>query len=119
MSASLGKNPYRPGVGMKPAYLAGRDGPMRRFRSVLRSAPEQPANLRLTGLRGVGKTVLLGEFERLAREDDWSAGFLELNPRHNTDAALARGIDAVADRLSEERSCVMSVTEEASILSLC
>lgn len=104
MSASLGKNPYRPGVGTKPAYLAGRDGPMRRFRSVLRSAPEQPANMRLTGLRGVGKTVLLGEFEQLARQHEWAAGFVELNPRHNTDEALARTIDTIADRVGEEIS---------------
>lgn len=104
MTAQLGKNPYRPGVGTKPAYLAGRDGPMRRFRAVLRSAPEQPANMRLTGLRGVGKTVLLGEFEQLAREVEWAAGFLELNPRHNTDEALAAAIDAIADRVGEEIS---------------
>lgn len=104
MSAIPGKNPYRPGVGTKPAYLAGRDAPMRRFRAVLRAAPEQPANMRLTGLRGVGKTVLLGEFEQLALNHGWAAGFLELNPRHNTDETLAAAISAVATRMREEIS---------------
>jgi len=104
MSAGPGKNPYRPGVGTKPAYLAGRDAPMRRFRAVLRAAPEQPANMRLTGLRGVGKTVLLGEFEQLARDNGWAAGFLELNPRHNTDETLAGAISALSTRVGEEAS---------------
>lgn len=104
MSEGPGKNPYRPGVGTKPAYLAGRDAPLRRFRSVLRAAPEQPANMRLTGLRGVGKTVLLGEFEVLAREAGWAPGFLELNPRHNTDETLASAVAALAARIAEEAS---------------
>ena len=77
---------------------------MRRFRSVLRAAPEQPANMRLTGLRGVGKTVLLGEFEVLAKETGWAAGFLELNPRHNTDETVAGAIAALANRVREEAS---------------
>ncbi|MGH9189390.1 MAG: ATP-binding protein [Acidimicrobiales bacterium] len=106
MSEATGKNPFRPGVGTKPAYLAGREGPMRRFRSVLRAAPEQPANVRLTGLRGVGKTVLLGELERLAREDGWAAGFLELNPRHNADQAIFDAMDHFADRVGAEVSRV-------------
>ncbi|HEX9643924.1 MAG TPA: ATP-binding protein [Acidimicrobiia bacterium] len=104
MSDGPGKNPYRPGVGTKPAYLAGRDGPMRRFRSVLRAAPEQPANMRLTGLRGVGKTVLLGEFEGLAKAAGWGVGFLELNPRHNTDEALAAAAAGLSTRIREETS---------------
>jgi ribosomal protein L30/L7E len=66
MTAALGKNPFRPGVGTKPLYLAGREQSLRRFRSVIRAAPEQPANMRLTGLRGVGKTVLLREFQAVA-----------------------------------------------------
>ena len=77
---------------------------MRRFRAVLRAAPEQPANMRLTGLRGVGKTVLLGEFEQLAQDQGWAAGFLELSPRHNTDETLAAAISAVSTRMREEIS---------------
>lgn len=104
MSTALGRNPYRPGVGTRPAYLAGREGPIRRFGSVLRGAPEQPANMRLTGLRGVGKTVLLGEFEELARSAEWAVGFLELNPRHNTDETLVAALGTVARRIGEEVS---------------
>jgi hypothetical protein len=104
MTQPLGKNPFRPGVGTKPLYLAGRDQPIRRFRSVIRAAPEQPANMRLTGLRGVGKTVLLGEFQSAAQELDWATAFLELQPGHNTDDAvsdaLAAAIKAARDEVS-------------------
>jgi type II secretory pathway predicted ATPase ExeA len=82
------KNPYRPGVGLQPVHLAGRDQQIKRFRSTLAAAPEIPANLRLTGLRGVGKTVLLRRFDEVAVEDGWATALLELEPRHNGDERL-------------------------------
>lgn len=106
MSQTLGKNPFRPGVGTKPLYLAGRDQSLRRFRSVLRAAPEQPANMRLTGLRGVGKTVLLGEFRTVAQEQDWTTAFLELQPGHNTDDSVAAALTATLQAAREEVSRV-------------
>ena len=106
MSAPLGKNPFRPGVGTKPLYLAGRDQSLRRFRSVIRAAPEQPANIRLTGLRGVGKTVLLGEFRLVARELDWAPAFLEFQPGHNTDEAVSATLVAALKAVREEVSRV-------------
>ncbi len=106
MSAALGKNPFRPGVGTKPLYLAGRDQSLRRFRSVIRAAPEQPANVRLTGLRGVGKTVLLGEFRTVAQELDWASAFLELQPGHNTDDAVSAALAAALKAAREEVSRV-------------
>src|SRR5271155_3143820 len=104
MSPGLGKNPYRPGVGTKPLYLAGRDQSIRRFRSVIRAAPELPANIRLTGLRGVGKTVLLGEFGDEARELGWATTYLEFLPGHSTDdgltAALVQALKATRAEVS-------------------
>lgn len=79
------KNPYRPGVGLRPTYLAGRDPELRRYVSTLSGAPEIPANVRLTGLRGVGKSVLLSRFEDLGRDVEWATLLLELQPRHNSD----------------------------------
>lgn len=104
MTDTPSKNPFRPGVGTRPLHLAGRDGPLRRFRATLRSAPEQPANMRLTGLRGVGKTVLLGEFERLAEEDGWAAGSLEFKPGHNVENSLVDALAALAQRAREQLS---------------
>lgn len=106
MSAPSGKNPFRPGVGTKPAYLAGRDVPIRRFAAMLRAAPEQPANVRLTGLRGVGKTVLLGEFERVAIENGWAAKSLEMSAQHNEDTSISKGIVSLVERIVSDLSRV-------------
>ena len=64
---TVAKNPYKPGVGTRPPFLAGRDEQLRRFARLLEDYPEKRSNLRITGLRGVGKTVLLKEFERMAK----------------------------------------------------
>jgi len=95
MTAALEKNPYRPGVGVRPLYLAGRDAPIGRFEAMLRAAPEQQANMRVTGLRGVGKTVLLDVFADRARDADWEPAFLELQPGHNTDETLYAAVTAL------------------------
>lgn len=55
---TLAKNPYKPGVGTRPPFLAGRDEQLRRFARLVEDYPEKRNNLRITGLRGVGKTVL-------------------------------------------------------------
>ena len=63
-------NPFRPGAGHQPPYLAGRAEDQRRFSGLL----EQDTilqNLVLTGLRGVGKTVLLESLKPIATEYGW------------------------------------------------
>lgn len=104
MSASSGKNPYRPGVGLRPLHLAGREPQLRRFRAMLRAAPEQPANMRLTGLRGVGKSVLLSEFQERAELDGWAAALLELQPSHNAADALVEALTKTAKQAQERLS---------------
>jgi hypothetical protein len=44
--------------------------------------------MRLTGLRGVGKTVLLGEFAEQAKAANWAVATLELRPPHNKEQTL-------------------------------
>jgi hypothetical protein len=63
-------NPFRPGAGHPPPYLAGRDQEARDFGRLLRQEVVLE-NLVLTGLRGVGKTVLLAEFKPLATAAGW------------------------------------------------
>lgn len=101
MSEEPSKNPYRPGVGLRPLYLAGRDAPIRRFAAMLRAAPEQQANMRVTGLRGVGKTVLLDVFADRAREIGWEPAEFELQPVHNTDEAMQEAISSLLARTRE------------------
>jgi hypothetical protein len=98
MSQASSKNPFRPGVGLRPLYLAGRNPSLRRFSAMLRSAPEQPASMRVTGLRGVGKTVLLGAFAERATEANWEPAELEFQPSHNTNEALQDALTALLRR---------------------
>ncbi len=62
-------NPFSPGAGSPPPELAGRESVLEQARVLLGRVMAKRAekSLLLTGLRGVGKTVLLNEIERLAR----------------------------------------------------
>lgn len=108
MTATPEKNPYRPGVSLRPSYLAGRQPAIGRFAAMLRAAPEQQACMRVTGLRGVGKSVLLDVFAEKAQAEDWEAAHLEWQPGHNTDRAVR---DTLGDRLDRSRRRVSRLTE--------
>ena len=87
-------NPFRPGNGVPPPYLAGRDPVLQSFEDWLLEAPPLYANWTLTGLRGTGKTVLLGEFAARAERSGWLTLHRELGDRHRDDGRLA---DAVVE----------------------
>ncbi|PXY34711.1 ATPase [Prauserella sp. PE36] len=90
------RNPFAPGAGQRPPELAGRERELQAFEVVLervaRGRPER--SLMLTGLRGVGKTVLLGELRSMAIRRGWGAGKVEARP----DAELRRPLSAALHR---------------------
>lgn len=88
----MAKNPYKPGVGTRPPFLAGRNDQLRRFARLIEDYPEKRGNLRITGLRGVGKTVLLKEFERTAKHAGWVVVRRDLSPRLCGEDAFATAI---------------------------
>ncbi|MGW5051170.1 AAA family ATPase [Actinokineospora sp. NPDC004072] len=98
------RNPFAPGAGQRPPELAGREKELAAFEVVLervaRGRPER--SLVLTGLRGVGKTVLLGELRSMALRRGWGAGKIEARPdadlRRPLSAALHRAIRDLAVR---------------------
>ncbi len=63
-------NPFKPGAGHMPPYLAGRENEKKEFMKLI-SQKTVFENMVLTGLRGVGKTVLLDTFKPLALEQKW------------------------------------------------
>ena len=73
------KNPFSPGAGSPPPELAGRDAILEQAHVLLgRVRAKRPEkSLLLTGLRGVGKTVLLNEIERMARNDGYRTILVE------------------------------------------
>jgi type II secretory pathway predicted ATPase ExeA len=65
-------NPYSPGAGHSPPYLAGREAEVRAFRKYLQQN-QVMTNVVLTGLRGTGKTVLMEDrFKPTAQQDGWA-----------------------------------------------
>lgn len=64
------ENPFRPGAGHTPPYLAGRQAETKEFKRLLGQSTILE-NLVLTGLRGVGKTVLLDSFKPIAIQESW------------------------------------------------
>ncbi|SPT53015.1 Predicted ATPase (AAA+ superfamily) [Actinomyces bovis] len=72
-------NPYTPNAGATPEALIGRDGQTEAFIVLLerlrRGRTEQ--SMIITGLRGVGKTVLLNKFSNLAEDAGWEVIDLE------------------------------------------
>jgi hypothetical protein len=85
-------NPYTPNAGAEPQAVVGRDDQLASFDLLLdrlaRGRTEQ--SMIITGLRGVGKTVLLGQFRAAALGRDWVV--IELEVRKNDDTVFRREI---------------------------
>lgn len=74
------KNPFAPGAGAPPPELVGRMAILNQSRILFARVKHKRAekSFLLIGLRGVGKTVLLNEMERIAREEEgYKTIFLE------------------------------------------
>lgn len=94
-------NPFRPGAGHMPPYLAGREAESQEFRRLL-GQDTILENMVLTGLRGVGKTVLLETFKPLAIQQGW----------------LWTGTDlSEATSISEENLAIRIMTDLAIVTS--
>ena len=70
MKTTAINNPFRPGAGHRPPYLAGRTKEKDEFKKLI-NQDIILNNLIMTGLRGVGKTVLLDEFKDIAQHNNW------------------------------------------------
>lgn len=90
MSSTEFRNPYRPGAGHMPPYLAGREAEYAEFDRLL-TQEEILENLVVTGLRGVGKTVLLETFKPRASAAGWLWASADLSESASiSEAALAQ-----------------------------
>lgn len=93
-------NPFRPGAGQSPVYLAGRSKEETHFSKMIEQNPVL-RNVIITGLRGVGKTVLLTSLKPKAQSSGW----------------LWTGTDLTESvSLSEERICRRLITDLSVLL---
>ena len=104
-------NPFSPGAGSPPPELAGRAPILQEARillgRVLLGKPEK--SLMLTGLRGVGKTVLLNEVRRMAQETGYRILMIEAHEDKGLGALIAAPLKTVffeLDRLARTGDCV-------------
>lgn len=80
------RNPYTPNAGAQPPAVLGRDAQLQTFDLLLRrmSAGRTEQSMVITGLRGVGKTVLLGKFQAKALEHNWVVVEREVSKHDDT-----------------------------------
>jgi len=83
-------NPFSPGAGSPPPELVGRDALLEQTRILLARVQNKRSekSFLLTGLRGVGKTVLLNFMERLAEDLEYQVVFLEAHENKTLGALL-------------------------------
>lgn len=86
------KNPFAPGAGAPPPALTGRDKEIENFRVMVgRLGAGRPTKcIMLTGLRGVGKTVLLTTFRDMAESQKFISGSTEITHEMDFKATIAR-----------------------------
>lgn len=75
------RNPYSPGAGNRPPALVGRESDLEVFDIAVKrlSIGRHDRSVIVTGLRGVGKTVLLREFGRIAESQRWIHEHIEVS----------------------------------------
>jgi hypothetical protein len=113
-------NPYTPNAGARPPALIGRDRQIDDFRLLLArlSRGRSERSMIITGLRGVGKTVLLGRFRRIAVDKGWTVVEWEVS-KHDESAfrrAVAREMRTALFALSPRERWQERARRAAAVL---
>ncbi|WP_425547536.1 AAA family ATPase [Actinomadura vinacea] len=112
------RNPYAPGAGQRPPELAGRDRELQQFEVVLervaRGRPER--SMVVTGLRGVGKTVLLNAFRSMAIQRLWGTGKIEARPDQSIRRPVASALHMAVRELAPRHRAPDRIAEFLGVL---
>jgi hypothetical protein len=98
------RNPYRPGAGAPPPILTGRESEIETIEVLVGrlSRGMGQRSVVFTGLRGVGKTALLGVAEKSAEDAGWIAQGVEARPGRPFHEAVADRAWVVLRRLESK-----------------
>ncbi|HET9828283.1 MAG TPA: ATP-binding protein [Nocardioidaceae bacterium] len=112
------RNPYAPGAGQRPPELAGRDRQLTQFEVTLQrvAAGRPERSMVLSGLRGVGKTVLLNALRGLAVQRAWGTGKLEARPELSMRLPLAQAVHAAVREVAHRHRDPDRVDAVAGVL---
>ena len=95
-------NPYRPGAGLMPTYLAGRQPDIAEmenlFEALCLNIPTQ--SVIFSGLRGVGKTVLINKLQEIAEEKGIFCKHIEVEERNDFISQIASCSQAFLRKIS-------------------
>lgn len=95
-------NPYRPGAGLMPTYIAGRDDDIENveemFNALSMNIPTP--SIVFSGLRGVGKTVLINKLQSIAEEKDIFCRHIEVEERNDFISQIATCSQAFLRKVS-------------------
>lgn len=112
-------NPFSPGAGSPPPELVGRDPILQQAKVLLGrvKVKKSEKSMLLTGLRGVGKTVLLNEIERLAKADDYKTIAIEAHEGKALGSLLAPHLRKLLYDLDRVAGAGNKVRRGLSVLS--
>ena len=112
------RNPYSPGAGTRPPALVGREGEIEAMDVALQRLllGRDGRSEMLTGLRGVGKTVLLNEFEQLAEGRGYFHEHVEVNEHGDLPVRLASAFRRVLLAMDARRRIGERVRRSLGIL---
>src|SRR4051795_7878120 len=112
------RNPYAPGAGQRPPELAGRDRELEQFEVTLErvGAGRPERSMVLSGLRGVGKTVLLNALRGQAVRRAWGTGKIEARPEQGIRIPVAQAVHAAVREVSHRHRDPDRVDEVTGVL---
>ena len=97
-------NPYRPGAGLMPLYIAGRDEEIENvsqmFDALTMNIPIQ--SVIFSGLRGVGKTVLINRLQTIAEEKEIFCKHIEVEEKNDFISQIAECSQAFLRKVSKK-----------------
>lgn len=113
------RNPYTPGAGAMPKYLAGREDVLERAGMQLDALREgyKVRPVAFYGLRGVGKTVLLNSVEQLADDKEILYRHIEIEGKKGLVKPLSSACNAFALSLSTKEMLKDKISKLKSVVS--
>lgn len=112
-------NPYTPGAGLIPEYLAGRDDTLNASKEILAylSKGKPTRSIMYYGLRGVGKTVLLNKIEQYADDiDDILYEHIEISENGSFKSAISLHCQKLIRQISAKESVKEMALKALSVL---
>jgi len=111
-------NPYTPGAGLVPNYLAGRDKAIEEAKEVISYVAHgyPTRSIIYYGLRGVGKTVLLNKIEDIASENGVLYEHIEVSERSSFKISISLHIQKLIKQMSVKEKAKSYAQKAMSVL---